>query len=209
MSRELLPGTPGVPSDSSDSLPLHLEGTRAPIVWGVVFLVLIEATLLCLWAVSYLYLRMGVESWPPPGVARPGLLWPTIGQLLLLLSPMPIWIALRSARDPASDDAPPRMIPIAMLLASGYLALKAWEYWEKDYLWTSHAYGSLDWSMSAYAVFHVIVVLLAGAVMWAFSTRGELQERSRAGLQALLIYWVFVALGSLLFFGTQYLVPIL
>ncbi len=194
--------------DDADSLPRQLTGRRSPLIWGVVLLVLIEATLLCLWVVSYLYLRLGLEAWPPPGVAPPDLLPPAIGQILLLLSPLPVWMGLRAVREGRVGHFL-RLLPLGMFLAAAYLGLKIREYAVKDHHWTIDAYGSLDWSMSGYAALHVIVVLLAGTVVWALALGGHVGTRRYTGVEALLIYWLFVALGSLLFFGVQYLVPIL
>jgi heme/copper-type cytochrome/quinol oxidase subunit 3 len=190
------------------SLPRQLTGLASPIVWGVLLLITIEGTVLVLLVVSYFYLRLGAEAWPPPGVPLPDLLEPTIGQALLLASLLPAWLGLRAiARGRVGVLL--AAIPAGVLLAGGYLVQKVLEYADADYLWTAHAYGSLDWTMSAYAMLHVVVVILAAVMVWALAWHGHFGAHRYTGVQALLIYWAFAAVGSVLFYATQYLSPYL
>jgi cytochrome c oxidase subunit III len=188
------------------SLPWQLTGLRSPIIWGVLMLVAIEATLMALFGVSYFYLSLGAESWPPAGVEPPALLGPTISQALLLASVVPVWLALRSltghGRVPLAAG-----LSVGLLLAGTYLALKVREYAAKEFLWHEHAYGSLDWTMGGYAALHVIIVLLGGSVFLALGLRGHFSRDRYTGVQALVIYWGFVALGSLFLYAVQYLGP--
>jgi cytochrome c oxidase subunit III len=191
-------------SDREYSLPDQLTGFTSPIMWGVLLLVAIEATLFALFVASYLYLWLGASEWPPPGVAAPDLLKPTMSQVLLLISPLPAWLGFR-----ALTQGRPRPLlvglPIGLLLAGGHLVLKAAEYASREYRWDAHAYGSLDWTMGGYSALHVIVLILAGAVVWALGLRGHFHRRRYTGVQAFLLYWIFVSVGSLMFYGVQYL----
>jgi cytochrome c oxidase subunit III len=202
---DMAPQFPPPPLEEG-SLPRQLTGLRSPIIWGILMLVAIEATLMALFGVSYFYLSLGAESWPPAGVEPPALLGPTISQLLLLASVVPVWLALRSLTGEGR-------VPLAAGLAAGlllvgtYLALKLREYGTKEFLWHEHAYGSLDWTMGGYAALHVAIVLLAGLVFLALSLRDHFSRERYTGVQALVIYWSFVALGSLFLYGVQYLAP--
>jgi len=188
------------------SLPRQLTGLRSPIIWGILMLVAIEATLMALFGVSYFYLSLGSESWPPAGVEPPALLGPTISQGLLLASVVPVWLALRGLTGQGRVPLVAGLVG-GLLLAGAYLALKVREYGAKEFLWHEHAYGSLDWTMGGYAALHVAIVLLAGSVFFALSLRGHFSRDRYTGVQALVIYWSFVALGSLLLYFVQYLAP--
>jgi cytochrome c oxidase subunit I+III len=194
------------PDGEEGSLSRQLTGLQSPIIWGVLMLVAIEATLLALFGVSWFYVRLGADAWPPGDAARTDLLLPTVGQVLLLLSPVPVWLGLR-----ALVRGRPRLmaggLSIGLLLAGSYLALKAWEYATREMLWTAHAYASFDWTMSGYAGLHVMTLLLGGAVVLTLTHRGHFGPRRYTGIQALVLYWAFVALGSLFFYAIQYLAP--
>ncbi|TVR53291.1 MAG: hypothetical protein EA421_11490 [Gemmatimonadales bacterium] len=197
---------PPPPPLEEGSLPRQLTGLRSPIIWGILMLVAIEATLLALFGISYFYLSLGAPSWPPPGVEPPALLSPTISQILLLASVVPVWLALRSLTGRGSVPLGAGLAA-GLLLVGGYLALKVREYGARDFLWDEHAYGSLDWTMGGYAALHVVIVLLTGSVFLALSLRGHFSRERYTGVQALVIYWSFVALGSLFFYAVQYLAP--
>lgn len=205
MRSEMAPQPPPPPLEEG-SLPRQLTGLRSPIIWGILMLVAIEATLMALFGVSYLYLSLGAESWPPPRVELPALLGPTISQALLLASVVPVWLALRGltgkGRFPLGAG-----LAAGLLLVGGHLALKIREYGARDFLWHEHAFGSLDWTMGGYAALHVAIVLLAGSVFLALSLRDHFSRERYTGVQALVIYWSFVVLGSLFLYGVQYLVP--
>jgi cytochrome c oxidase subunit III len=191
-------------SEGGGSLSHQLTGFTSPIIWGVLLLVAIETTLLALFVASYFYLWLGASHWPPPGVTAPDLVWPTVSQLLLVMSPLPAWLGYRAL---VQGKVRPLLVgvPLGLLLAGGYLVLKAGEYARRDYRWNAHAYGSLDWTMGGYAALHVMALLLAGSFVWLLALRGHFHRERYTGVQALLIYWLFVSLGSLLFFGVQYM----
>lgn len=197
-----------VPPLEEGSLPRQLTGLTSPIIWGVLMLVAIEATLLVLFGVSYFYLSLGAEEWPPPGVTPPALLAPSVSQALLLASVLPPWWGLRALAGGRSRSLQVGL-PAGLLLVAGYLVLKAWEYGNREIHWSTHAYGSLDWTMGGYAALHVVAVLLAGSVIFALALRGHFSGERYTGVQALVLYWAFVALGSLFLFAVQYLAPYL
>jgi cytochrome c oxidase subunit I+III len=188
------------------ALDRQLTGLRSPILWGMLMLVAIEATLLALFGISAFYLRLGSDAWPPAGMAHPDLLLPGIGQVLLLLSVVPPWIGLRSLVGGGRDLLVPGLAA-GLLLAGAHLGLKAWEYGRKEVLWNAHAYASLDWTMGGYGALHVAALLLGGLVVLGLGLRGHFGPRRYTGVQALLLYWAFVALGSLFLYGVQYVAP--
>lgn len=194
-------------SPRGEAFPRQMTGGSSPLIWGVAFLVVIEATLLSLFAVSYFYLRLGTPVWPPADVPDPDLLLPTVAQLLLLASTVPVWLGLRAV---ARNETPVFLLGLAggLVLAASYLVLTVVSYWGRTYTWASHTYGSLDWSMSAYAGLHVVVVLLTGCFIGFLGLKGHFGSHRYTGVQALLVYWIFVAAGSLLFWGVQYLTPL-
>jgi cytochrome c oxidase subunit III len=196
----------GTPSLDGEALSSQLTGLKSPIIWGVLLLIAIEGTLLALFIVSYFYLQLGADAWPPPTVTNPDLLVPTLGQVLMLASALPVWFALRDL--PRGNVRGLVLgLPVGIFLALGYLVLTAMQYAARDYLWDDHVYGSLDWTMGGYAALHVVVVVLAGVVVWALGLRGHFGRDRYTGVQALALYWLFAAAGSLAFYVVQYLSP--
>jgi cytochrome c oxidase subunit I+III len=191
-------GAPDEPAD--DELTDRLTGLKAPIVWGVVLLVAIEGTVLALLVMSAFYLRLGAEAWPPQGMATPELATSTLRQGLLVASAVPAWMGVRGF---LRGDRRRFLLGLAvgLVLAGGYLVLGGFEYADRAHGWDTHVFGSLDWLMGVYAAFHVVVLMLAAATLGSFVHRGARGAGYLPAAQGLLVYWVFVALGSVLLHG--------
>jgi cytochrome c oxidase subunit I+III len=183
---------------ATDELPADLTGTKATVVWGVLLLVAIEATVVVLMVMSAFYLRLGSNGWPPAGVPVPDLTSTAISQGLLAASIVPAWLGMRAlAKGHVRRFL--MALPLAVVLAIGYLGMQAATYASRSYGWDAHVYGSMDWTMSAYAAFHVVALILAATTLWLFLLRDREGPRRLAATQGLLVYWLFAILGSALF----------
>ena len=104
-------------------LPEEAFGERSPVWWGNTLMLLIESSTVAILLVTYFYLRMNFQQWPPPKIDAyppidhpvPDLGFSTLNVLLLLLSvPLMAWthraafaplFARSPARARASDTA--------------------------------------------------------------------------------------------------------
>jgi cytochrome c oxidase subunit I+III len=89
----------------------------------------------------------------------------------------------------------------------GYLALKVVEHARLEYSATSHAYGSIVWTISGYSALHVLAVLVLGSVLWLLHHRGTCVAGRVAAVEAIGVYWYFVALSTVPVFMTLYVAP--
>jgi heme/copper-type cytochrome/quinol oxidase subunit 3 len=85
--------------------------------------------------------------------------------------------------------------------------LKGVEHAQMTYSAGSHAYCSIVWTISGYSALHVLAVLVMGTVLWVFQRRGQLRGRRVVAVEAVGVYWYFVALSTIPVFGTLYLAP--
>ena len=188
-------------------LPARPRGRSA--AWaGMAMLVVIELTALGALVGSYFYLRMSQPDWPPGGIPAPDVVWPAVASLLLVLSAVPVWAAEREAR----KGMTPRiatLLPIAVLLAVGYLALTAWTYATMPYGATSHAYGSMVWTMGGMSVLHAVAVVVLGTVLWLMQSTGDVVGRRVAAVEAIGVYWYFVAFNAVVTYAVVYIAPYL
>src|SRR5690606_8478600 len=67
-------------------LSVYNNWTRAPLWWGFMGMIAIEATVFTSFIVSYFYLGAGHSSWPPLSHEPPKLLLPTINTIILVAS---------------------------------------------------------------------------------------------------------------------------
>ena len=172
-------------------LPNLVSGSRAPVWWGIVLLLTIEATVFGTIIASYYYLRMGEPQWPPAGVPDPELLLTTLNTGVLLASSIPMYLADRAVT--RGDLRTLRWgLAVAVALAITFLVLKVVEYSGVSYAWDDHAYGSIVWLTIGFHSTHVITLVLKTIVMLVLAWRGYFSRQRTLGVQVNGLYWHFV-----------------
>jgi cytochrome c oxidase subunit 3 len=184
--------------------PDYSYGLQAPVWWGMVGLVAVEATVFATLIVSFFYLKTGHVAWPPDGTSPPELLLPTIATVLLLASVLPVYYSDKAIK---RDDAGPLKVwPLASIaLALAFLAIKAYEYSHIGFWWDTHAYGSVVWTMIGLHTAHVLAVILKTLVIVYLARRDYFHHQRRIGVTVNGLYWYFVALVWLPLYATIYL----
>lgn len=189
-----------------DALPANLSDKRAPIWWGMVLMIAIEATVFGALIASYFYLKVGAPVWPPDGIAPPDLLLPSINAGILLLSSLPVWWADRGIQK--GDTGRLKLgLAVGFLMGVVFLVLKYIEYSGNDYSWSTNAYGSIVWTITGFHSAHVIVLLIKTLVVEVLAFRGYFSEQRNIGVQVNGLYWHFVVLAWVPLFATLYLSP--
>ena len=185
-------------------LPLNLNDRRAPLWWGMVGLITVEAVLFGSLIVSYFYLRFYAPEWPIGGIAKPSLLLPSIGLVLLLVSSGPMFWADASIK---RGNVRNLMVGLALsfVLGVAFLTLKFVEYSGYDYNWATNAYGSITWTIVGFHSAHVITVLLKVAVVFTAAARGYFSAERNLGVRINGLYWHFVVAVWIPLFFTLYL----
>lgn len=189
-----------------DALPANLSDKRAPIWWGMVLMIAIEATVFGALIASYFYLKVGAPVWPHDGIAPPELLLPSINAGILLLSSLPVWWADHGIQ---KGDTRRLKLGLAVGFVMGvvFLVLKYIEYSGNDYTWSTNAYGSIVWTITGFHSAHVVVLLIKTLVVEVLAFRGYFSERRNIGVQVNGLYWHFVVLAWVPLFATLYLSP--
>jgi heme/copper-type cytochrome/quinol oxidase subunit 3 len=65
------------------------------------------------------------------------------------------------------------------------------------------------WTINGYSTLHVLAVLVLGGVLWVMQRQGHLRGRRVIAVESVGVYWYFVALSSVIVFGTLYVAPYL
>lgn len=187
-------------------LPNLVSGSRAPIWWGIVMLLAIEATVFATLIASYFYLRMGEPQWPPPGIDPPKLLLPTVNTVVLMASSIPMYFADKAVTQ-GNLRRLRRGLAAALALAVLFLVLKVVEYSDVPYRWDHHAYGSIVWLIIGFHSTHVVSLVLKTMVMLVLAWRGYFNEKRTLGVQVNGLYWHFVVAVWLPLYAVLYWSP--
>jgi len=194
----------------AEALSTELPVGRSTGWWGMVMLVVTEATLFASLLGSYFYLRFQYgPQWPPEGIEAPSLLKPLVMTAVLLPSSLPmVWAeyGLRRGQRWRLRAG----LAATLVLGATFLTLQATEYAEKlaNFTFTTDVYGSLFYLITGFHGLHVLVGLLMVSWLLAASLQGggfgaHRHERVRNAA----IYWHFVdAVWAAILF-TIYLSP--
>lgn len=180
---------------------------RHPLWWGFLGMIAIEITVFSILVVSYFYLRMGADAWPPEPLPLPELGMPTINTLILLASSGAMLWA-----DRAIKQGKQRQLALALTtgiaMALAFLALKAYEYLHHvGFRWYDHAYGSIVWTIIGFHSAHVMALVLKTMVVAALAWKAYFTEDRRLGVAVNGIYWHFVVLIWIPLYLTLYWAP--
>lgn len=189
-----------------EPLPHLVTGSKGTGWWGIVMLLMIESAVFAGLIASYFYLFANADVWPSGNATPPKMMVPIIYSIILLASGV-----LGYLGDKAMDHGDVRKMQIFRL--SGcvalivFLALKAYEYINLDYLWDDSAYSSIMWLIAGFHSAHVASVLLKELAIQALAAKGFFNIERRGAIQGATLYWSYVVLMWIPLFATLYIFP--
>lgn len=178
--------------------------------WGMVLFICTESATFAAFLASYFYLRFDSHGpWPPPSDKLPGLFWPSLSTGILVLSCIPMALAVRAAK---RDARVVTWLTLAVTFLSGALfcALTGLDFvieWPESTL-SKDAYGSLFFTIPGLHAVHVLV----GVAMVGMLLLGVPLGRVRRHPQSVAIvalYWYFLGVLAIAVYGTVYISPYL
>ena len=173
------------------SLPEFTFGHRGLMWWGVVGYLAIEGTMLVICFISYFYLRDRVTDWPPPPVALPDLLIPTINLVVMLLSIVPMRMVDRAAK-----RLDKRKVLLWMLVTIGFglafSTLRAFEFYALNVSWDTNAYGSIVWTIIGIHTFHLVAEVVETIVITTIIAKGHSEPKYFVDSSDNALYWFFI-----------------
>lgn len=176
-----------------EDLPDRVSGARAPTWWGMMLLVTIESIVFLTLFASYVYLRLGADAWPPPGIELPDLTLPLINTGVLAASSGAVFWAGRVLKDDNQRQLK-IWLGIGIVLEVVFLVIKIIMSQNFGEGWDMYAYSSIFWSISGLHTFHVFVAILMACVAMVLALRGYYTPERQLGMQVVSIYWQFVAI---------------
>ena len=157
--------------------------------WGMALFVAAEATLFGVLVATYFYLRFKNLEWPPQGIPEPKLGVPLVLLGVLLVTSVPMQLALRAAN--AHRLGVGRLLlGLASIVQAGYFAMQVHEYAVDlgRFAPADHAYASIYYTLLGADHAHVALGLLLDLWLLAKLARGLTRYRLNA-LSAITFYW--------------------
>jgi heme/copper-type cytochrome/quinol oxidase subunit 3 len=180
---------------------------RSPGFWGMMLLIATEGALFAYLLFSYFYLgSMAQGPWPPEG--PPSLKLVVANTLLLLISSVTMYWAESGIR---RGNGGRLRLGSLLTLALGviFLVIQGIEYSNKHITITTHAYGSLFFTITGFHGAHVAAGLIMVAVISVRSFLGHFNTEHHDAVTNVSWYWHFVDVIWLTVFTSLYLSPYL
>jgi heme/copper-type cytochrome/quinol oxidase subunit 3 len=181
-------------------LPTFAFGSRSPMWWGTMGMIVIEGMVFALSIMTYFYLRSRSSEWPQDSLP-PGLLWGTINVLLMLASGVPNWWTKRAA-----ERMDLRRVRIGMAICTAFglvsLAVRVGEFATLNVRWDTNAYGSAAWMLLGLHTTHLITDTYDTIVLTVLMWTGPIEAKRYADVAENAGYWYFVMVSWLAVYGT-------
>ena len=186
-------------------LPDFAFGHHGLIWWGTLGYMVIEGSMFVIALVTYFYLRLRVESWPP-SLPNPGLTFGTINLLLMLVSIVPALVAKAAAERFDLRRVQIWMIVLTVLgLAS--LILRGYEFTALNCRWDDNAYGSAVWLIMGLHTMHVATDVVENLVLSVLTFTGPMDECRFVDISENSLYWGFIVAWWIPVYLTVYFAP--
>jgi cytochrome c oxidase subunit III len=187
------------------TLPEVPSAHRTPGWWGMMATIATEAALFAYLLFSYYYLAsQSTGAWPPDGIPRMRLALPNT--FVLIASSVLVWWAERAIKRGRRAQA---LVGLGAGFALGmlFVIVQVFEWFSKTFTLTSHAYGSLYFTITGFHMAHVAGGLVMLAVLFVWTALGYFGPRRHAAIAIGAAYWHFVDIVWLAVFATFYLTP--
>ena len=187
------------------SLPGYAFGHRGLIWWGTVGFMVIEGSMFVIALITYFYLRLKVDQWPP-SLPDPNPMYGSVNLLLVLMSCLPAVLAKRAAE--RFDLRRVRLwLAILTLFGVASVVLRAYEFPALNCRWDDNAYASITWVLLGLHSSHVATDVVDSAVLLTLMITGPIEEKRFVDVSENSLYWYFIVIWWLPIYLTVYLAP--
>ena len=184
--------------DSTTAAP----GPARVTLLGALALVAADAVVLGTLVAVYFALKSSAVAWPPKGV-RLGTYLPTMVTVTVLMSAFSVQWAVWAIRRNDQRSALVGLIitvvfGLAVVNAEWYMLLRA------RFGPSKHAYGTLYYTLVGYHLVHVVVAIVALAVVAVRTLAGHFGSDDNDGARAATVFWQFTNVAWLVVLTTLY-----
>jgi heme/copper-type cytochrome/quinol oxidase subunit 3 len=188
------------------TVPVDGRGTRAPGWWGMILLIITEASLFAYLLFSYFYLGSMQAAWPLPPHGDPDLTLALPNTVILLASSGTMWWGERGIERGTQGRLRLGML-LTLILGVVFLVIQGIEYSHQRFTPATDAYGSLFFTITGFHGAHVAVGLLMNVVVQIWAWRGHFTADRHLAVSAAALYWHFVDVVWLFVFASLYITP--
>jgi heme/copper-type cytochrome/quinol oxidase subunit 3 len=188
-------------------LPSIAFAHRDPMWWAVMSLIAIEATMIGLLLISYLYVSDRTSPFPPAHFDNIVAYLAAGDALLWALSVIPQHRASNAAVR-ADVRGMRRNLVVASILVIWACVFQIWVFVKLPFAWDSHAYGSVVWGLYGLNFVHGLTAIIEDLLSVAILFKGPVEHKHRTDIELSSPMVYFVVISNFVIFGVVFL-PIL
>lgn len=190
------------------ALPVGSIGVRASGWWGMLFLVLSEASIFAYLCFAYFYFNVQPEYTPWPPYGPPSFLYAIPQTIVILAGAGAMWW---SGRTSASESSLLELAVIAGVVVCGlaFIGLGLADWHSKPFTLASSPYASLYLVITGIHLAHVLVGVLIAVAVLVWAAIGYFGPARHAPINVAALYWGFLAGTWIAVFFTLYITPYL
>jgi cytochrome c oxidase subunit I+III len=192
--------------EEEHGIPVRTSGSRAVARGGMLLVILIMATAMAAFLLSYFYIRLENAVWPLDNISLPA--WPLalVSSAILILSGGAMLWGLSGIRKGQRGQLSLGLL-IAFILGVAGLAVQIFDYSRLSFDWQTNAYGSLFYTLGGFAFVIVLGALIMNGLAQVWTWRGQYTQRRHSTLENITYFWGFMIVNWLIIFATLYLTP--
>ena len=171
-------------------LPPYSISPQAPIWWGQLCIVAIEATMFSILIAAFFYVRLRVDAWPPPGDQLPHLLLPTLALIPLILSALASYWASEAAKKNNRRGMILGML-LNLVLAGVFFVMRLYEWHSLNFNWQADSQGSYVWAFLSLHSFDYVAGMIETLVLLIIVLSGRYAGKQREGVHVDSVIWYF------------------
>jgi cytochrome c oxidase subunit I+III len=187
-------------------VPVHAGGSVVIARWGMGLAILFVLIAFSAFLVSYFYLRIDNDTWPPPGVDAPGLLPGFLAAGLVAASGVAVAVAvawIRTGNAVAYGGA----VTTGIVLACAGMVVQLRALLDLDIGWTEHAYASIMFTLAGFCMLAMLGAVVMGGLTLYWAARGYYTARRHTVPVNVAAFWLVMAVVWVVGYGVIYLTP--
>ncbi|HBY95971.1 MAG TPA: heme-copper oxidase subunit III [Chloroflexi bacterium] len=172
---------------------------------GMLLFIASEAVFFILLILAYIYFRGSVTG--PTAASSLDIGRTAIFTVFLLSSSPTVWLAERSLKQGEQRRLWVWLL-VTVVFGAVFLLGQASEYahlFAENITMSRNLFGTTFFTLTGFHGFHVLIGLVALAILLGFAVSGEFQESHSAAVETVALYWHFVDVVWIVIFSVVYL----
>jgi cytochrome c oxidase subunit I+III len=188
------------------ALPMGATGPASHSWWAMIILLCVNATVFASLLFAHIHVSMAADVCPPFGVELPGIGWPLMSAVLMVLGAGAMTLARLRLNGSSGQALLRLLVAFGMVCAAASVSTDVLGHWRAGLEPTAQAWSATVSVLLSWQGFNVGVLLFMGSYVLARSFSGRLQTGARATLDNSWLMWLGVTAQGLVGTGAVQLI---